>query len=85
MKLNGVVWSSISAVIATLFAGNMWFAGRMVDRLDSLELSVWQLKQNVAVLEATISRSSFQRSNLSLMRGHLGQESLTFRTFRLIP
>lgn len=50
MKLN----EAMTTVVGVLFAGNVYFIKHSLDRLDSIESMVWGLKQEVAVLHATM-------------------------------
>ena len=40
-----------TVIIAVLFTGNIYFVKRLVDKLESLEGIVWQLRQDVVVLQ----------------------------------
>lgn len=50
-SFDSIVWTCISAVMVVLFSGNVYFAKHTLDRLDSIELMVWQLKEKVSLLE----------------------------------
>lgn len=51
-KLEFVVWSAISAVGILLSSGNIYFIKHTLDRLDSIEAMVYQIRQDVAILNA---------------------------------
>lgn len=52
---NQILWPVISGVVTVLFAGNLYFAKRTIDRLDSIEQLAWSLRQEMAVLRATLT------------------------------
>lgn len=60
---NQILWPVLSGVIVVLFSGNLYFAKRTIDRLDSIEQLTWSLRQEVAVLRATLQpiRSPYSR------------------------
>lgn len=41
-------------LIAILFSGNIFWLHRLIDKIDTLELSVWDLRQQVTILRVTI-------------------------------
>lgn len=42
----------LGIALSILFASNTFFVKRLVDKLDSMELIVWQLRQDIVVLQA---------------------------------
>ena len=42
-------------LVGLFLAGNLFFVKRLVDKIDSTESVVWQLRQNVVVLEVTVN------------------------------
>lgn len=58
ISANQILWPVISGVVVVLFSGNLYFAKRTIDRLDSIEQLAWSLRQEMAVLRATLSPSS---------------------------
>lgn len=46
-----IIW--VSPVIGSLLlAGNLFFVGRFIDEQDKLKEMVWQLRQDVVILQA---------------------------------
>lgn len=41
-----------TSIIGVMLTGNVFFVKRLVDQLDSLREIVWQLRQDVVVLQA---------------------------------
>lgn len=58
------IWTIICSVVTLLLAGNTYFIKHSLDRLDSIETMVWSLRQEIAVLNATVSRTSHNQSCL---------------------
>lgn len=42
------------SILGILFAGNVFFIRRLVDKIDSLETIAWQLRQDVAILKIVV-------------------------------
>lgn len=84
-KFDSLVWTAITSIIAVLFAGNVWFARRTVERLDSIELSVWAMKADIAVLQATLRGTNYQKSSYRPSPGHPEREFQAFQIVQLIP
>lgn len=61
MDINKIPWPIMGAVVGVLFSGNVYFANKTIERLDSLEQVVWNMRQEVAVLRATLQPSSFHK------------------------
>lgn len=53
-RITPLVFSVVSILISLLFASNVFFIKRLVDKLDNTEQIVWELRQQVAVLKATL-------------------------------
>lgn len=50
-KLSDVLNLLYTVIIGVLFSGNIFFVKRLVDQLDSVREIVWQLRQDVVVLQ----------------------------------
>ena len=50
-KLSDVLNLLYTVIIGVLFIGNIFFVKRLVDQLDSVREIVWQLRQDVVVLQ----------------------------------
>lgn len=60
--------------ISLLFAGNVFFIKRLVDKLESTEAIVWELRQQVAILKITIDNMSIQSTSLCRKKkAHYGE------------
>lgn len=47
---NNAAKKATAALLAILFSGNVFFVKRLVDKIDSLETTVWTLRQDVVIL-----------------------------------
>lgn len=60
--------------LGILFAGNLFFLKRLVDKIDDIEKITWALRQQVVVLEATYkthtggTNGTSEKGNLSCKR-----------------
>ena len=43
-----------STLIVVLFAGNIYFIKRLVDKIDSTETAVWLMKEQIAVINSRL-------------------------------
>ena len=56
-RLVGFIRAALYSFIAVLFAGNVYFIRSLVDKVNSTEDLVFQLRQQLAVLSAIIDNT----------------------------
>ena len=65
-RFDSTMWSVITGVICVLFAGNVFWAKRTVDRLDEIQSKVYELSEHVALIQQQIGTISSTRAKISL-------------------
>lgn len=73
-KLDSFIWTVISVVGVALTSSDVYFIKRTLDRLDSLETTVWQLKEQVAVMNNSHRLSSFGQNQYQCLPQMLNLE-----------
>lgn len=53
-KTNENILNSLGTIALLLLSGNIYFIKHALDRLDALESITWNLRQEIAVLHATL-------------------------------
>lgn len=51
-----------TTMISVLFAGNVFFVNKLVNKIDATEQIVWQLRQEIAVLKVSVDAMHRRRS-----------------------
>lgn len=77
---HDIAWNTACVIIGCLFSGNIYFLKHSLDRLDSMESVVWGLKQEIAVLHATMSN---RKSKLNTSLEISSPQSLS--SLKLLP
>lgn len=54
MRIEKIALQVMSVIISLLFAGNIFFIVRLVDKVERAEESTWQLRQDVAIVKVTL-------------------------------
>lgn len=67
-------WPSwMGTVLYILFAGNVFFVKRLVDKIDTMESTVWSMRSEMAVLRISLDNAMINTRDCCVRKAFHGQ------------